>query len=203
MYRRAGPLRDIRRAGWALGPALAIGTRAADRMGNDVIKPKPACLLFTAVVTGLSPTTACRSAAAQGFPSSTIKIIVSQSRRRNCRCPATHHRRKQSLLRTGPERPGMSAPNPSPALRWTVTRCWPRRPINSRTTLGLECERKASRKGVCTPVHSSAAQALCVAIRCHRPSSPIRCRRDASPRVHKGRRQSGCQGLPVWRYPPL
>jgi hypothetical protein len=60
----------------AVAQALPFATRAADRMGNDVIKPSPACLLFTTVLAGLSPFTACGSAAAQSYPSSTVKIVV-------------------------------------------------------------------------------------------------------------------------------
>ena len=40
------------------------------------MQSKPVRLLFTAVVAWLSPFAACGSAAAQGFPSSTVKIIV-------------------------------------------------------------------------------------------------------------------------------
>ena len=40
------------------------------------MQPKPVRLLFTAVVAGLPLFAACGSAAAQGFPSSTVKIIV-------------------------------------------------------------------------------------------------------------------------------
>jgi tripartite-type tricarboxylate transporter receptor subunit TctC len=40
------------------------------------MQSKPVRLLFTAVVAGLSPFAACGSAAAQSFPSSTVKIIV-------------------------------------------------------------------------------------------------------------------------------
>ena len=40
------------------------------------MQPKPVRLLFTTVLAGLSLFAACGSAAAQGFPSSTVKIIV-------------------------------------------------------------------------------------------------------------------------------
>ena len=46
------------------------------RMGGDVMQPKPACLLITVVVAWFSLLAACGSAAAQSFPSSTVKIIV-------------------------------------------------------------------------------------------------------------------------------
>jgi tripartite-type tricarboxylate transporter receptor subunit TctC len=45
-------------------------------MGDDVIQPSPASLLYTAVVAGLSLLAACGSAAAQSFPSQTVKIVV-------------------------------------------------------------------------------------------------------------------------------
>jgi len=45
-------------------------------MGNDVLQSKPSRLLFTGVVAGLSLSAAYGSAAAQSFPSSTVKIIV-------------------------------------------------------------------------------------------------------------------------------
>jgi tripartite-type tricarboxylate transporter receptor subunit TctC len=50
--------------------------RAADRMGDNVIQPNPACRLTAAVVAGLSLLAACGPAAAQGFPSQTVKIVV-------------------------------------------------------------------------------------------------------------------------------
>ena len=60
------------RAVWA-GGRLPL---ANDGSGNDVMQPRPSCLLLTAVAAGLALLAACGSATSQGFPSSTVKIIV-------------------------------------------------------------------------------------------------------------------------------
>lgn len=65
-------------------PTLGMGrgsgapgkSAAANRMGNDVTKPHRACKLFTVVVTGLCLIAAYGSAAAESYPSQTVKIIV-------------------------------------------------------------------------------------------------------------------------------
>jgi tripartite-type tricarboxylate transporter receptor subunit TctC len=57
-----------------------MGARASATLarsdGNEVMLSKPACLLFAAVAAALSLLAACESTAADGFPSSTVKIIV-------------------------------------------------------------------------------------------------------------------------------